>query len=147
MTKYSYFYADGSLESDTYYEYGDGVYGIYMSVIKTCYPDGSISESGFTEYSDFTFTREYDADGNLIVNTLYEWTYDEEGNWLTQKYYENDVLLEESTFKIETQEDGWTNFQDTITTYHEDGTKTVCEYDVDGNVISETTYDADGNPV
>jgi len=57
------------------------------------------------------------------------------------------VLTEELIYTTVTDEDGWMNYPGTVIEYHDDGSKTVTEYDENDNVISETKYDAAGNIV
>ena len=108
--------------------YGDGTYLIR---------DGDLENTWSSEIT-------YAADGSVINELRYEYLYDENGNSIGSKGYENGRLTTEYAEILD--ETGKST--DLITTnYYEDGTKTVCEFDSQMELVSETTYDANGNPV
>ena len=96
-----------------------------------------VDVSTYTEQGDPLHMTSYDADGNVLSDMLYEYEYDADGNKLSHKYYGDGVLMEEAVYEagVPTQ----------YTSYYEDGTKGVSEYDEDGNVVSYVFYDADGS--
>ena len=92
--------------------------------------------STYTEQGDPLHMTSYDADGNVLSDMRYEYEYDADGNKLSHKYYGDGVLMEEAEYEagVPTQ----------YTNYYEDGTKSVSDYDEDGNAVSTAYYDADG---
>jgi hypothetical protein len=135
--------------------------------------NGDVSVFQYDEYGNTLLNVDYDADGNLTYKEAYEYTYTEDGQILTSlnrvyedgvtltqsskavytytdegvcignKQYVDDKLVYECKFAIDA--DGWEYvFEETV--YNEDGTKLVREYDENGDTISETLYDASGNP-
>ena len=123
--------ADGSSWSrsgKTTEYYGDGTYMIR---------DGDLENTWSSEIT-------YAADGSIINELRYEYLYDENGNSIGSKGYENGRLTTEYAAILD--ENG-KSIGLTTTNYYEDGTKTVCEFDSQMELVSETTYNADGNPV
>lgn len=96
--------------------------------------DGSVSVGTFSETDQIGLDR-YDSEGNMLYSDVWEYTYDDNGNWQTKKYYCNDVLTEETLYKTVITEDGATTYPETVTEYHEDGTQTVTTYDENGEII------------
>lgn len=84
----------------------------------------------------------YDKEGNIVRSVRYAHTYDDEGNMLTEKYYDGIRLAEEKEYAVDT--DGELRIVKSIT-YSEDGSCTVTEYDQHGNIISSVSRDAYGN--
>ena len=89
----------------------------------------------------------YDADGNVTSTESWEYTYDDNGFITREKAYADGVLNTETVYKIVIEDDGMFSYPETVTTYNEDGSKTVCVYDENDELISETKYDASGNVV
>ena len=105
--------------------------------------DGSYSVSEYDEHGYETLEGSYDASGKAESELRYENEYDAQGNRILRRTYQGDRLTEEMEFVI--FEDGWQSGK--TTTYHEDGTKTVNDGDVEATWSSETTYDAAGNVI
>ena len=123
--------ADGSTWSrsgKTTEYYGDGTYLIRDSNLEN------------TWSSEIT----YAANGSVINELRYEYLYDEKGNSIGSRGYENGRL---TTEYAEILNEIGKSIGLTTTNYNEDGTKTVCEFDSQMELVSETTYDANGNPI
>lgn len=137
--------ADGNEYSRTESEYAlsaDGMW--YETVNRSTEADGSVYVMEFSEMGDQTGRIIYDAEGNLISTDIWEYTYDEDGNWQTRKSYCNGVLTEEIIFATVKSDDGSMTYPETVTEYDESGAKNVTVYDENNQVVSETHYDANG---
>lgn len=128
--------AEGNVDYQSESEYAlsaDGVW--YEAKCTSTEQDGSVSVGTFSENEDQIGLIRYDAAGSILCSYAWEYTYDEDGNWQTMKYYRDGVLAEETLYKTVTTEDGSTTYPETVTEYHEDGTQTVTTYDENGEVI------------
>lgn len=86
---------------------------------------------------------DYDADGNVITETIYTYEYDADGQLTRSSTTTNGVLTEESLYTLVDGE----SVISQLTSYLEDGTKVVNDYDAYGNPIRTTAYDADGQMI
>lgn len=128
---------EGNVDYQSESEYAlsaDGVW--YETKCTSTEQDGSVSIGTFSDTGDQVGLIRYDATGEMLYSYSWEYTYDEDGNWQTMKYYCNDILTEETIYKTVTTENGSTTYPETVTEYHEDGTQTVTTYDENGEVIS-----------
>lgn len=85
----------------------------------------------------------YHADGTVNTVTRYVYETFEDGNWKQIQVYENDCLVRDTQY-VQDEEFGF-SMKSSMTEYHADGTYTVSEFDENEEVISETTFDANGN--
>ncbi len=100
--------------------------------------DGMLLSEFYTKYAKF-------EDGRESTSTLREdYTYDQKGNRLTEKQYEDGKLTYECEFSLDADGEEYTS-KDIY--YEEDGSKVVKEYDEEYNVLSEVWYDANGNVI
>lgn len=95
----------------------------------------SVDVYTYTQYGDPLRITSYDADGNVTSDLRYEYEYDADGNKVLEKYYADGVLMEETVYEA--------GIPVQYTAYYEDGTKTVAEYDEDGNIVHSVYYDVD----
>lgn len=95
----------------------------------------------FTENGNLLKMADYDADGKVMTQTLYEYEYDADGNLLHASTVTDGVLMDESTY---TMVDGENVVREYIS-YLEDGSKSVSYYDENGNTVQSVFYDAEGN--
>lgn len=139
-------YDNGVLVEEVEYFSGSDDEGSWeMSGKTTTYhADGSKTVSDRDLELTWSSEITYDAAGNVVNELRYEYAYDEDGDQLTGKTYENGVLTEESQAIVD--ESGETTGL-LITAYGEDGTKTVYEYNASFEEVGKTVYDADGNAV
>lgn len=138
--------AKGNVTLQTDSEYAQNGDGEWYEVSRTeVYADGTKIEAEYNEYGDNTGRTVYDADGNVESTESWEYTYDGNGNKVEMKYYQDGNLSEETLYKTVTDEDYSITYPETITTYNEDGSKTVCVYDENGDLVSEEHYDAEKN--
>ena len=138
----------GNVIGEEYTEYAyteDGEY--YAPRTTTIDADGSKYVSEYNPQGDQIIWITYTPDGAMDNNERYEYTYDEEGHKTAVKVYSFDALVQEKLYTMVVFEDGWMNYPGTIIDYHEDGGKTVCVYDENDELVSETHYDADGNVI
>lgn len=107
------------------WDLGDGLFDVYT----------------YDETGEILRSTSYDANGNIISESRHVYEYDADGNKVSGKYYENDVLLQLDEFS--TTAEGET-YLTKGTSYQEDGSSFVNEYDEENNIIAAYTYDADG---
>lgn len=140
--------ANGNVNLQTVSQYAQNDDGEWYETAGTeTYADGTKIEAEYNEYSHNISRVIYDADGTVASTETWEYTYDDNGLKLTEKTYVDGVLNEEMIYKTVTQDGGSYTYPETITTYHEDGSKTVCVYNENDELVRETEYDADGNVV
>lgn len=106
--------------------------------------DGSSTLCEYDEYGNETLEITYDAAGNVTHELRYEYEYDENGNQISGKGYENGRLFEQAQTIIGS--DGETESVFMIS-YDADGGKIVREYDNSFDLVKETIYDAYGNVI
>ena len=156
---YLYEYApDGSWMQETYYdgerkaeqwEYRldeDG--GQYTTRYLYFGEDDTVTVYEYDEMGNETLQAVYGPDGEPQLTLRYENVYNSDGERVLCRTYENDRLAEEVEYVFGTDEDGsWWSMSGKTTNYHEDGTKTVHESDVEATWSTETHYAADGSVV
>lgn len=121
--------------------------------------DGSKTVNEANEMGDLIKSTIYEADGTIFNVRSWEYTYNEEGEEVASKEYLDGELSSESTYKYIKEEYTYDNngqtvidrytrsYTDTYTQYWYDGSKTITVYDEDYNILSKTTYDANGNEI
>ena len=138
---------DGRVYTDFYSLNSNGEFYVSTNIQEN--QDGEII--AIVEYDEMdrttkltTYATETSDQGSTRVITLEEeYTYNEKGERIASTTYQDGVLLSVETYKY--LEDGYM-YTDTFTMYSNyNGTKTVLVFDEDYNVISSTTYDANGN--
>ena len=134
-----------SLRSES--QYAENGYGEWYEAACTDFnSDGTKVERVYDEHGSVITYVHYEADGTISANQSWEYTYDEEtGFTATEKAYVDGVLVSESIYKIVVTEDYSLGYPETVITYHEDGSYTVCVYNESDEILSETNYDAEGN--
>ena len=106
---------------------------------ETNYLDGIKTIGEYDSCMNPLSIKEYDFDGNLLSAIEGYYEYNEEGVLLYKKILLNGKLESEIFFDAET-------FYETKNIYYSnDGSYTVTEYNENGDIISETRYDLDGN--
>lgn len=148
VTLFIAYEADGteSMKSTSQHaQSGDGEW--YESASTETYNDGTKIEAKYNEHGSNTSRVIYDADGKVTSNETWEYTYDDDGNPVTEKAYLDGKLSKETVYKTVTEDDSSFTFPETVTTYDVDGGKTVCVYDENDELISETKYNASGNVI
>lgn len=140
--------SDGNITFESLSEYtqtDDGEW--YESKCTENYNDGMKIEATYNDRNDNLTRVIYDAEGNITASERWEYTYDGDKT-ASVKEYSDDILITETVYKYVTDGDGGTyGFPETVTTYNEDCSKTVCVYDENDEVVSETSYDASGNVI
>lgn len=147
VTKTSYD-GNGNVIGEDYSEFAltaDGEW--YESRCTSIDTNGSKYIGEYNEWEDQIAWITYTPDGVMDNNERYEYTYDEEGHKTAVKIYSFDALVQEKLYTMLVFEDGWMNYPGTIIDYHEDGGKTVCVYDENDELVSQTHYDAEGNVI
>jgi len=132
--------AEGNVTLQTDSEYAQSGDGEWYEVSRTeVYADSTKIKAEYNEHSDNTARTVYDADGNETSNETWEYTYDDNGFKATEKAYENGKLKEEKIYKTIVKDDEMSNYAETVITYNEDGSKTVCVYNEKEELVSEKT--------
>lgn len=139
-------YENGVLVEEVEYFSGSDEEGSWEMSGKTTTYHSDGSKTVYDRDLEGTWTSEitYDAAGNVVNELRYEYEYDDDGDQVSGKGYENGRLIEESQAIVD--ESGETTGI-LLITYDEDGTKTVREYDANFDEVSETVYDAAGNEI
>jgi len=106
------------------------------------YEDGSKNVKDGDVEGTWTTDTTYDAAGNVIEELRYEYVYDENGNATDVKGFLNGRLFEQAESIVDAE--GKTTGV-LMTSYGEDGSKMVREYNANFEVVKETVYDASGN--
>ncbi len=105
--------------------------------------DGSITELAvYNSYGDWIQCLYFDEKGEYAGVDSAEYTYDEKGNMLTEKIYEDGVLFLSSDFEYGS--DGYT-YRKYETEHYADGGKCVCELNEAGDELGYILYDEQGN--
>ena len=117
-------------------------------ICKTCGSEildfGDIDVSEYDARGNVLSRKTFSVDGELLNEVRYERDYDENGNILIEKYFDNGVLREEDMYS--SNDGGGLSLVSSVY-YYEDGGKVLREFDELGEVTSEIEYDADGNVV
>lgn len=132
-----------TFEEVTEYVYDDEGTILYTKALGK-FTDGESFLRETNQYGDSVFSAAYDVEGYVIYSFRNEYKYDEEGNLLWSSTYNGDRLTEEIGYQMVQDEFGVFTFEHICTFYEEDGTKTVTEYNVDGEEVSVVRYDAQG---
>ncbi len=104
--------------------------------------DGVLTDIGvWNDYGDWTQWLYFDEEGNLINESAAGYTYDSEGNKLTDEIYEDGVLISSAEYDYDS--DGMT-FKKYETEHYEDGSKCVYEYNENGDSTGYEVYDENG---
>lgn len=104
--------------------------------------DDSISLTCHDSYENIVRRAEYDKAGNILSDTVDEYTYDSEGHMLTSKETIDGVLSTEIKYMIV---DGESTPEECIDYY--DDLRTVSIYDEHGNIIEYTEYELNGKEI
>lgn len=139
---------DGNVETQTESQYAQRTDGEWYEVNRTeSYSDGTKIECEYNEQADILTRICYEADGSKSETETWEYTYDADGNKSTEKYYVEGVISQEREYAIVVEEEGMYSYPETIVDYSEDGSKKVCVYGENDELLSETQYDASGTVV
>ena len=76
-----------------------------------------------------------------------EYEFDESGNVLMHKRYENDRLCLVRQYEVEDEEDWVRHYEKISIELYEDGSMYIREFDMDGNEVSAGLFDENGDPV
>lgn len=126
-----------------YKTYTDGDYSIrFPESVIDYYEDGSKLVTEYNDQGEVDKETTYKADGTVETALRYVYEYDAEGNYKRIQTYEGEQLIKDAEYAMSA--DGW-SYMAKETEYHEDGTKTVREYNENDELISESKYDAEGN--
>lgn len=129
---------DGRLAQEENHTYDES--GTLVQVESVSYLENGAKEIYLYDGEDtvmgFTY---YDADGSVTVEERYEHTRDTSGNIINDKTYSNGVLIREHDYAPDA---GGMYVVVMTKEYHDDGTVTVTRYDLEGNVLEETTAQA-----
>ena len=171
LVRFVSYASDGSVEFDYLYEYNaDGSWmseKVYYGETLTSEREYSVDADGcqntlkeitynedgswvgieYDLYENEVIEIHSDAEGNVELDRRYEHTYDADGNKTLTKTYDNGVLTEEVEYFVGSDEYGSWSMSGKTTVYHEDGSKTVSDQDLEATWSSEITYDASGNVV
>ena len=106
--------------------------------------DGFFDVYNYDDQGNLARQSSYGSDGECIDDYENEFEYDESGNIINLKVYQNGFLCGESEFSYSSE--GWT-YESKCTTYYSDGNYTVEEYNENGSNLFFRDFDAEGNLV
>lgn len=136
-------YEDGQFVSSGEYEYDSE--GMTFKKYETeQYEDGSKCVYEYNESGDSLGYVLYDEEGNVAESYRTEYVTDKNGNLTGERTYENDTLSQEIKYASGKNEEEEFLYAEEVAAYSEDGSKTVEKYDENGELISESSYDAEG---
>lgn len=136
-------YTNGKLAEDFDFEYNDEGF-TYPCRSRYYYADGTSYCVAQDQYYNNLSETEYDADGKVTSETVYEYTFDSNNNVIYTRSYLNGVLFQEIEGAYD--EDGCV-YDAKVITYYPDGSKNVYISDADPETVSNITYDAQGNVI
>lgn len=140
-------YRDGMLiyEITGYATYESEDYSMrYPETVIEYHEDGCKLVTQYGDNGEVASETHYYADGSVDSVRTYVYETDDEGNWTSKKEYLNHALMCDIEYSINS--DGWT-YMTKMTEYHDDGTKTVYEYNEYEELVNQTQFDADGNEI
>lgn len=103
--------------------------------------DDSTSLDIFNESGDPLKSAEYDANGNLVTETLYSYDYDGDGNLTHDVTTVDGVITDERYYTVV----GGESITSQYIYYMDDGSKSVSDYDENENNVHSVYYNADGS--
>ena len=137
---------NGNLVFEETFEYTYGDDGFPLRTIQsTRFDDGSTFRMESDEMGNRVFETQIDADGAVVYAFDYSYEYDENGRMLREIISEDGRITYETLYAYSDDPDDFWGYQCMTIDYFENGSKTVCELDEFGDIISETSYNADGN--
>ena len=139
---------DGEIKEEVNNEYALNDDGDYYRTLRVALDaDGIKQETAYTQYEDISYDREYDADGNLISEEIWEYGYNAEGKPDWVKRYENGTLVYEIVnFAVFTDEwDITSRYPENEVEYYEDGSRLERFNGTNTEPELETVYNADGS--
>jgi len=108
------------------------------------FDDGTCDITNYNEYEDIVRNSYYEADGMMMDDYVYVYSYDENGNKLNSFTYYFGVLIEEAEYGLDPFGD---SVLKTMTGYNDDGSESVVLCDEYGNTISSKMTAEDGHVV
>lgn len=139
-------YEDDFLSMQTKYELDSDGFP-YAAMETFFYHDGTKDTTHYDQWGNVTRYVKFGADGLYTLRLSYEYTYDDAGNILYQKDYNDYVLIAETEYKIIETEFGSIPCPVKQIQHYPDGSYLVTRYDDNREVIEEAYYDADGNRI
>lgn len=139
--------AEGNVSWQTSSQYAHTINGDwYLLSYTQVEADGTKNVVIYTEYGDTASDITLDAEGNIVTDYAWEYTY-VNGIMTSEKSYENGVIYSEINYKVLNGEDGPYSYVETEISYNDDGSRCACVYSESGELIGMTSYDADGNVI
>ena len=105
------------------------------------YDSGEKQLTVYNEHGDCVLFAVCDTDGSVTAEERYEYTYDADGNMRTQTHYSGETLSAEYEYA---QSASGETYLAKDTSYYEDGSKSINEYDEHGNSLYFANIDAEG---
>ena len=106
--------------------------------------DGFFDVYNYDDQGNLERHSSYSSDGECIDDYQNIFEYDESGNVIYLKVYQNGSICGESEFSYSSE--GWT-YESRCTTYYSEGNYTVEEYNENGSNLFFRDFDAEGNLV
>lgn len=143
------FDTDGNVTLDSRAEYAQDDDGEFYKVKQTeVYDNGEKIVAAYNSCGDIVHRERYNADGTLEGEDVWEYGYDENGNWQWRKEYVDGKLFHEIVSYAEFSDGSYTmRYPDKVIQYYEDGSYSVMHLDENSEIIEQHDYDADGNKI
>lgn len=133
--------------SETYeYTYDDEGMPTY-TIQKSIFDDGIVHYQESDGMGNKVIDAQYNPDGSVIYEYKYLYEYDEMGRMIKEVITEDGNPIFESHYAYSDDAYDLWGYQCMTIDYYEDGSITVSDIDEYGEIIKETTYDAEGNIV
>ena len=139
--------AEGTIIEESWSEYAMNNEGeFYEAKCTMVTEDGQKLIATYNEHDDILSRTWYDAEGNVTSEDTWEYGYNDDGESMWQKDYVAGVLVYEIIGYAELHtEDYSMRYPETVIEYYEDGSKLVKFHGSNGEVETETLYNADGS--
>ena len=142
-----YYDENGKLSNSVHTEYDvDDESNVYEAKYTEIFEDGSKLIAEYNVYGDIVTRDRFDAEGNPEYAEIYNYGYNEEGekDWI--KEYRNDRLIKEITgYTTYEGKDHSVRYPEYVIDYLEDGSKFVMHYGERSDLMTESSYAADGS--
>lgn len=138
--------AEGEVIFDEAYTYTYDKEGMPVYTIqKSVFEDGSVFYLETDAMGNRVIEAQYNPDGSLVYEYKFLYEYDEHGRMTKEITTEDGAPIFESRYAYSSDPYDLWGYQCMTIDYFEDGSKIVSELDEFGDIIKETTYDADGS--
>lgn len=131
-------------EQNFTYTYDSDGFPTYM-VENSRFDDGTSFRMESDALGNRIFEAQYAPDGSVIYEYHFAYEYDEHGRMIHDTVLENGAPVFESFYAYSSDPYDFWGYQCRTIDHMEDGSTIVCDLNEMGEIIKETSYDANGN--